>query len=497
MNMRNNLEEGIQEAACQQRILVVDDNPGDVETVTLRLSEGSPTFEIHRAGSVREALGVLAQGTMDAVILDLGLPDSSGIDTVNRVRASSRATSIIVVTGAIDDRLRDLAFAAGADEIYLKDETNNRLFWRSVLHIIERKRERLTQMRRLLDAMPDAVLVVNLDGVVRYVNQAAIELFGRSRSELLGERLGFSVRDGEPAEIMLPRPDGERTCEIRVVSLFWNDEATHLATVRDITERRHAEQLRLRTEALEAENQRIVAASRTKSAFLANMSHELRTPLNAIIGFSQIILAGKVDPQSPQFSRFTSHILTSGRHLLELINDILDLAKVEAGKVEFRPVPVDLVALVEEVTEVLSEIARQKGIRVAKRYDTAVRNVCIDPSRFKQVLYNYLSNALKFTPDAGSVTVSVGPEGDDRFRVDVADTGIGIAADDLPKLFTEFQQLEGGASKRHQGTGLGLALTRRLVEAQGGEVAVRSEPGRGSVFSAILPRQAAPAEVHA
>jgi PAS domain S-box-containing protein len=237
------------------------------------------------------------------------------------------------------------------------------------------------------------------------------------------------------------------------------------------------------------QNRRINEANRLKSEFLANMSHELRTPLNAIIGFAELMFDGEVDPASPQHKEFLGDILASGRHLLQLINDILDLAKVEAGKLEFHPEPADPARLVGEVCAILRSTVAGKNLSIRADVDRSLTDVVLDGARFKQILYNYLSNALKFTPEGGRVVVRVQPEGREHIRVEVTDTGIGIAPSDISRLFTEFQQLEAGAAKRHQGTGLGLALTKRLVESQGGTVGVLSVLGRGSTFYATLPRR--------
>ncbi|HEX7837248.1 MAG TPA: ATP-binding protein [Kofleriaceae bacterium] len=231
----------------------------------------------------------------------------------------------------------------------------------------------------------------------------------------------------------------------------------------------------------------IEQASRLKSEFLASMSHELRTPLNAIIGFAELLYDGQVDPASPTHKEFLGDILCSGRHLLRLINDILDLAKVEAGKLEFRPEPIDVRRLVGEVVAILGPTAVQKQVRIDTQVDPSVSSLTLDPARLKQVAYNYLSNALKFTPAGGSIALRIKPDGLDRFRLEVEDTGIGIASTDLGRLFVEFEQLEAGAAERHQGTGLGLALVRRLVEAQGGSVGVTSMIGKGTTFHACLP----------
>jgi signal transduction histidine kinase/DNA-binding response OmpR family regulator len=262
-----------------------------------------------------------------------------------------------------------------------------------------------------------------------------------------------------------------------------------LGLVADATEAKLAaetlvEELRLS----DTEKIRVEEATRLKSEFLAAMSHELRTPLNAIIGFTQILYDGKVDPATPEHKEYLGDVLTSARHLLQLINDVLDLSKVEAGKMEFHVEPVDLPALVGEVLTILRTSIAAKHIHVESHVSPEVVGVVLDAARFKQVLYNYLSNALKFTPDAGRVTVRVGPEGS-AFRLEVEDTGPGISPEDVGRLFARFEQLDEGA-RRHGSTGLGLALTKRLVEAQGGTVGVASEVGKGTTFFAVLPKKA-------
>ena len=239
---------------------------------------------------------------------------------------------------------------------------------------------------------------------------------------------------------------------------------------------------------LELKNREVESATQHKSEFLANMSHELRTPLNAIIGFAELMHGGKVGPLAVEHQEYLGDILTSARHLLQLINDVLDLAKVESGKMEFRPERVDVARLVGEVRDVLRGLAVKKRLQVRTQFDPDVATAVVDPGRLKQVLYNYLSNAIKFTPDGGQVTIRIAADGAELFRLDVEDTGIGISPADIGRLFVEFQQLDASSAKHYQGTGLGLAMTKRIVEAHGGRVEVRSTLGKGSIFSAFLPR---------
>jgi signal transduction histidine kinase/response regulator of citrate/malate metabolism len=474
-------------------VLVVEDNPGDAELIAERLWSARETISVTVVATLAEALRSLSTLAFDALILDLNLPDSMGLATIQRVREVTPPTvPIVVLAGGTDPSLREAALGCGATDVMDKDESPDGLFTRSVLYAIERLRAeaRESQLETLVDEHPDAILVVGADGVVRFANQAALDVLGRTRSELVGAPAGFSVKEGERNEIRAWRGGEERIGEMEVASVDWRGERALIASIRDVTLRAQAEHLRARSQDLETENRRMEAANRLKSEFLANMSHELRTPLNAINGFAELLYDGLVSPRSPQYREFLGHILTSGKHLLRVINDILDLAKVEAGKLEFHPEAVDVGALASEVCAVLSTAAGAKSIAIALRVDPELGVVEIDPARFRQVLYNFLSNAIKFTGAGGHVEVRVESSSTDTFRLEVQDDGIGIASESLERLFVEFEQLHSGADKAHPGSGLGLALTRRLAEAQGGRVMATSKLGEGSTFSVTFPRRA-------
>jgi PAS domain S-box-containing protein len=360
--------------------------------------------------------------------------------------------------------------------------------------------------QRLSESGIIGILVCDLVGNIIDANDGFLDMVGYTREELLSGLVRWG--DMTPPEWRHLDDSAVQQLQARGVTRTWEKEyyrkdgsrvpilvgvamlndAECIAFILDITERRDLEALRAKSVQLEAQNRRIRESSRLKSEFLANMSHELRTPLNSIIGFADLLHDGEVPADSPQHREFLSDILKSGRHLLQLINDVLDLAKVEAGKLEFRPEPLDLTLLAGEVTTVVRGIAAAKQIEVHVGIDEAVSEITGDPGRLKQILYNYMSNALKFTPEGGKVWLRARPEGSEQFRLEVEDTGIGISPSDLSRLFVEFQQLDTGTTKRHAGTGLGLALTKRIVEGQNGTVGVTSLPGRGSVFFAVLPR---------
>ncbi|BAL22392.1 response regulator [Azoarcus sp. KH32C] len=257
-----------------------------------------------------------------------------------------------------------------------------------------------------------------------------------------------------------------------------------------------AEQLRASSEEIASKNLQLEEASRTKSEFLANMSHELRTPLNAIIGFSEILKDGLMGELTPRQEKCAADIFTSGSHLLSLINDILDLSKVEAGKMTLSLEAQSVSALVQDALQVVRERALSNRIRLTAEVPDDVGEVWLDVRKAKQILYNLISNAVKFTPESGEVYVAArkvrrdaAKDGrfDEYLEITVRDTGIGISAENQARLFQPFTQIDSALSRRYEGTGLGLVMVRRLAELHGGSVALVSEPGKGSTFTVRLP----------
>jgi PAS domain S-box-containing protein len=379
-------------------------------------------------------------------------------------------------------------------------------------------RENERRYRDLFNHAPIAYEETDKDGVVTRFNQAVCTLLNCSPDQILGcsawdfvapdqqeafrasmlERMAAG-KETEPFECEYLLEDGTRIAvEIRE-NLIRDTQGVVTGVIRsrrDVTERnlatmaarkveQYAMELRNKNEQLGSALDAARSATEAKSRFLASVSHELRTPLNGIIGFSEMMYDGRLGPVTEDQKEVMSDVLASARHLLQLINDILDLSKVEAGRMEFRPEGCRLDSLVCEVRDIVRPLAEKKNIRLVTGAPTDL-TAFIDPGRFKQVLYNYLSNAVKFTGSGGTVSVTLASQDDSTFRLDVEDTGNGIPPSEIPLLFREFLQLP-NSRKAEQGTGLGLALTRRIVEAQGGTVSVRSEVGKGSVFSAVLP----------
>jgi signal transduction histidine kinase len=238
---------------------------------------------------------------------------------------------------------------------------------------------------------------------------------------------------------------------------------------------------------IEEKSRELATASRHKSEFLANMSHELRTPLNAIIGFSEVLAERMFGEINDKQAEYLADILESGRHLLSLINDILDLSKIEAGRMELEPTEFNLPDAIENTLTLVRERAHRHGIALGRMVDERLGTICADERKVKQVLLNLLSNALKFTPEGGRIDVAASVT-DNAIEISVSDTGVGIAAEDQAAVFEEFRQV-GAASKKIEGTGLGLAISRKFIELHGGKIWVKSAVGSGSTFAFTLPLQ--------
>ena len=287
-------------------------------------------------------------------------------------------------------------------------------------------------------------------------------------------------REGKPFGTILlrrqeVRPFSER--ELALLQTFGDQAAIALENVRLFRE-------------IEDKSRQLEVANKHKSEFLANMSHELRTPLNAIIGFSEVLLEKMFGEINAKQQDYLSDIHSSGRHLLALINDILDLSKIEAGRMELEPSDFDVPTALQNAMTLVRERAQRHGIALSLQIDPAVRELRADERKFKQILVNLLSNAVKFTPDGGRVALRARPV-ESGLEVSVSDTGIGIAPEDQEKVFEEFRQVGGDYKTKQEGTGLGLALARRFVELHGGVIGVQSELGKGATFTFTIPWVAA------
>jgi len=385
---------------------------------------------------------------------------------------------------------------------------------RSVMFDISRLHAAREQARQLL--REQAVMLDNeLVGMVRlrdrrpvWHNRALASMFGYGPDELMGRDARILYLDeasytalGAAAypvvqaggvyrtQLQMRRKDG---------TAFWVDVngvsvspggAESLWSMIDISPLKQAEELRVRAAGLDAENRHLRELARLQRNFTANVTHEMRTPLNAVLGTVQLLRMQDLRGDEAKVTRHIDRIATAGRELLQMIDRIIDMGRADTEQLELHPEPVSLPLLVEEVIAVQRKAMDAKQIELRVDIDTGLTDLELDPLRFKQVLQAFLDNAVHFSPASGHVAIRVQADSDALLRIEVEDDGIGIAEEDLPKLFQSYTQLSTGLTKAHQGLGIGLALTRRIVEAQGGSVGVRSVPGQGSAFHALLPRK--------
>jgi len=367
----------------------------------------------------------------------------------------------------------------------------------------DRRRNRRSEqgrLRSIVERLADGIVIVDATGVIRFANPAAEQLFGRNRDQLVGSQLGFPVVVGESTEVEVVHPGhGAITAELRVVDVEWAGAPALLVSLRDITHRKRAAERERQLERERAARAEAEASSQAKSEFLAMMSHELRTPLNAVIGYAELLDLGVAGALTNEQRHQLSRIRTSGRHLLGLVNEVLDLAKIEAGRLS---VSIGVARTREAADAALSLVqthADEKGIRFAAN--------CLgdgdafyvgDEDRVRQILINLLSNAVKFTERGGQVALECGTTNDPDVEArlpecpkwvyfQVRDTGIGIPPEHLPVIFDPFVQVETGHTRSTDGSGLGLTISRRLARLMGGDLSVRSAVGAGSIFTLWLP----------
>ena|GEM_PF-555281 len=480
-----------------------------------------PQEVIDRAEALSAELGTTITPGFEALVFKA----SRGIEDIYELtyirKDGSRFPAVVSVTA-----LRDPEGAIIGYLLIGTDNTARKQVEAAQALLDQRLRDQQFYTRSLIESNIDALMTTDPEGIISDVNQQMIELTGRNRDELIGSPCRNFFTEPDRADAAIERvlvmnrvTDFELTVRAKngvetVVSYnaaTFHDRERKLqgvfAAARDVTERRLIERT------LEEKNVELEHASRMKSEFLATMSHELRTPLNAIIGFSEALQDGLVGGMSAIQHEYIGDIFTSGQHLLALINDILDLSKVEAGMMALELDAVDLNALLASSLSIVREKASDHRIRLELLADENLGTSLLDERKTKQIIYNLLSNAVKFTPNGGRVTVkmrrvrrsdvgtvagdwpvhgfALAPgEFDAFFELSVRDSGIGISRVDMARLFQAFSQVDSSLARKFEGTGLGLAMVKQLAELHGGSVAVASAEGKGAQFVVWLPVRA-------
>lgn len=597
-------------------VLLVEDNPADARLLEEQLKNDCPEqVALTAVSNIKDALRRLDERTFDAVLLDLSLPDSHGLETVARILGHVPSVPIVVLTGLVDDELAVTAVHEGAQDYLVKGQADGYLVLRSIRYAIERHQLHIeledtvehlkiseARIRKIIDQNADAILLVDIDGTVHFVNPAAEILFDRNSDDFLGQKLDMPISQHGSTDFVITSGSEEIYVEFRVTETEWEGDQVFLVSLRDVTSRRlteaalseseekyrslfeeskdaiyisdpngniidinqalsdlfgydreelvanenaahllytnpadrdrfqreikktgtvrdfgavmktkdgtelscletatvrlsengeilgyqgiirditlqkqhEAELIRARKEAEEM--------SRLKSTILTNMSHEIRTPLTAIMGFSSIL----ADDMAEESREMLGHIESNSQRLLNLLNSILNLSALEAEAVEMN---LEIVNVVEEVRDdvaLLSSLADEKGLDLNFESSKSEILANLDRPCLSGVVNNLVGNAIKFT-ERGHVLVSVETMNSDRVLIKVSDTGIGISKEFLPRLFDEYGQESTGTTRTHEGIGLGLSITKRLVELMGGKIDVQSEQGKGTSFSVSFP----------
>ena len=525
------------------RVLVVEDDLDLREIITEGL--GNCGYTVFSASDGKEAYARFYEIKPDIIILDFHLPDNDGQQLLPVFKSPESQSSVILITGNPSPDLAVTVIQMGADAYIRKPFTIQYLItlcekirreW-SLLRAEKLLEERTLELNRILDTSVDGIMITDPDGFITQLNQFMGTITGYAPEELIGKHtsalLPQSKEDQEKAKLFSRRLYKESTIvgfemswlrkdgvliELEVNAAQLKDNRQNIsgvvASIRDITQRKKAEaELKQAKELAEA-------ANRAKSEFLGNMSHELRTPLNHIIGFTELIVSKHYGELNAVQEEYLQDVLRSSNHLLSLITTVLDLSRMESGKLTLTITEVSPKRILEKTVATFQEQALRQGLQISLHSDTIPATIRADEIRLHQILTNLISNAIKFTPPGGKISLSAqmadcpirpgrrwrDPEDlqiiDDRFCGDstpnqkltrcihftVADNGIGINPEDQRRIFEPFEQVDGSSSKKYQGTGMGLTLTKNLVELHGGRLWVESRgTDKGSAFSFIIP----------
>jgi PAS domain S-box-containing protein len=514
-------------------ILMVDDDPGAYRLLKLILKESPKPVEfvVESAGTLADGLNSLAERNFDLVMLDLGLPDSNGVETVDKVCQAYPHIPVVVLTGLDDEEAGIQAIKKGASDYLVKGKYFRDMLVRTIRYALERKeveqrsRQSEERLKAIMDNVQAGIILIDTEThTIVEANPAAVEMISTTKDKIVGSICNDYIcpdRNGQcpvsdlnkdvyNAEHELVRADGVRLPILKTaVPVVLGDRKYLLESFVDISERKHAEEdLKIAKEQAEKSGTELeqvnlqlessieqarlmtkeaVRANLAKSQFLANMSHEIRTPLNGVLNMLELAMD---ETLSDKVSDYLHDARSSADALLTIIDDILDISKIEAGKISIEIIDCSLKQLLSDVGALMRPQAEKKGVEFNISFDNPVpEQIKTDPTRLRQCLLNLLGNAVKFT-DSGYVCLHVNAQdGKDGavIRFDVEDTGIGIEYDKQKLIFEAFTQADDTTTRKFGGTGLGLAITKDFVKLLGGTVSLTSKPGGGSTFSLTLP----------
>jgi PAS domain S-box-containing protein len=513
-----------------KKTLLIEDNPGDVRLIEIMLSE-SPAikFEMVSADSISSAIELLQKISPDVILLDLNLPDSQGLDSVFKIKSHVGDKPIVILTGIDDDLLGIKSIEAGAHDYLCKNNIDSNQLIRSINYAITRKHledvlqnektklesmvekrteellQSISKLQSISDTAFDAIVLVDQNNRIVFWNKGAVRILGYSYEEAIGKDFNFflSSKDTtsnhhEPVNrslithdkffsgiimefVAITREKTKLYLEASLSSLYLNNEMHIVSILRDITERK------IYQESLEKINRDLKIATKHRDRFLSTISHELRTPLNSIIGFSDMLDKQYFGPLNEKQQEYVTHIKNSGNHLLALINDVLDIARIDQGKITLNIENIHIEEAIEEAVSLVLSTIEEKNIKTETTINPDIKYIQADKTRFRQILLNLFSNACKYSPENETVNIHVSKTETNKTFLSVTDRGIGINKEEYEKIFEEFYQTQYTKEKAIGGTGIGLALTKRLVELHNGEIGVSCSKENGTTFWIIIP----------
>ena len=483
-------------------ILLVEDQEAEARLIQeyLSMAEGMGS-SVRWERTLFEAMGVLEEEEIDVLLLDLGLPDSVGIETFNTVVRAHRDLPVVVLTGMVEDSVALEAVRGGAQDFLLKGDLSPGLLTRTLTYAVERHslreeaRRSEKSLRTLLEASRDGILVLDTLGRVQYINPAAEKLIGRRQAELLGELLNLPISGESGVSVRLDRPDGSyATAELQMTRTEWDGHAALMILMRDVTSEREGAEARValaaKTTALEETQQLMEERSR----FINLVTHELRTPMTAISSGVQVLMTGGMGEVNPRQQRFLEMIQRNTERLVRFSSDVLSLSRLEAGTYPLRARPVPLAACLAPVLATLESSAKASAVDLEVAEETGELVIVeVDPDATCQVMTNLVNNAIVHCPSGTTIKVAWGEQ---KFgamvEVEVTDDGPGIPEHEQGLLFRPSYQASGTHGTETQGhfykgTGLGLSICKLLVEGMGGEIWVETAEDHGTSFKFTVP----------
>jgi len=502
------------------KVLLVEDDEIDRLLVKRALARNHTHIEFatDSAGNLSEAIKCLNTREYDVVLLDLMLPDSLGLETVQKIKKIDSHVPIVVLTRLDDEKAGLYAIKTGAMDYLIKGQVLDNVLIRTIQYAIERNQMQLVlqetndklelqveertrklsktnellnkeiverkqiedalrsseaNLRKVISVSPEGIIILDQNGIINFANSTAESFLDRDSGQLLREKFAFPINLNKATEIEIVREIGEIvTVEMNVAEIDWEKQKAYLVSLHNITERKKSEE-------------KIKEAIEIKSKFVATASHELRTPLTAIKEGIRLAVHEKTGELNDEQKELLSIAKRNVDRLARLINDILDFQKLEAGRTNFNLQENDINIIVKDVYDTMTPAVKRLGLDFILEREDNLPKAKFDSDRIVQVMTNMVSNAMRFT-EKGTIKIATS-KSENVIQVSVSDTGCGIRRDDQPKVFHEFEQLGQGGDRKTGGAGLGLAISKAIIEQHRGKICVKSEYTKGSTFYFILP----------